>query len=270
MSRFPSRLIIVACASLFVAASSPASAHFRLESPAASLVQDGLGNPQKAPPCGDQNSATTGTVTTFQSGQTISITINETIFHPGHYRIALAENDPSELPAEPVVVPGATDCGSTTIMDPPVYPVLADGVLPHDAPFNGPQTFEVTLPADVTCEHCTLQVIQFMSDHALNNPGGCFYHHCADIALQAEPVVSGGGGTGGTGGTGGPGGSENSGAAGPSSSSTGGSGGAGGSGSGESDDGCGCSLPQTSAPGSAATVLLLGLLGLRRRRPRTH
>jgi hypothetical protein len=41
----------------------------------------------------------------------------------------------------------------------------------------------VTLPPNVTCSHCTLQVIEFMSDHGLNNPGGCFYHHCADISV---------------------------------------------------------------------------------------
>jgi hypothetical protein len=44
---------------------------------------------------------------------------------------------------------------------------------------------QVTLPPNVTCDHCTLQVIQFMSDHGLNNPGGCFYHHCADISIKA-------------------------------------------------------------------------------------
>jgi hypothetical protein len=44
----------------------------------------------------------------------------------------------------------------------------------------------VTLPSNVTCEKCTLQVIEFMSDHPLNNPGGCFYHHCADIAIGVD------------------------------------------------------------------------------------
>ncbi len=182
-------------------ASSIAAAHFSLESPPSWQSQDATGSPQKAAPCGeDPAGEPTGTVTTYQSGQTITITIDEKIFHPGHYRVALAVEDRSELPEDPPVEAGDTPCGTTTIEDPPVFPVLADGVLPHDAPFDGPQTFEVTLPPDVTCDHCTLQVIEFMSNHGLNNPGGCFYHHCADIALQADPVPSDGGSGAGGGG----------------------------------------------------------------------
>jgi MYXO-CTERM domain-containing protein len=168
---------------------STAEAHFVLQKPEASTEQNLLGDPQKAPPCGDDGDADlTGITTTFAPGETITIKIKETIPHPGHYRVALAVNDPSELPAEPEVTPGTTPCGSAAIDPDPQFPVLADGVLVHTAPFDGPQTFEVTLPDDVTCEHCTLQVIEFMSSHGLNNPGGCFYHHCADIAILAEDV----------------------------------------------------------------------------------
>jgi hypothetical protein len=178
-------------AAVIALAPTRSDAHFRLETPAAALDQDQSGNPQKAPPCGEDATATqTGMITTYQAGTTVTITLNETIYHPGHYRVAIAPNDPSELPEEPPVTAGSTACGSTTIMDPPVYPVLADGELLHDAPFDGPQTIEVTLPDDLECEHCTLQIIQFMSNHGLNNPGGCFYHHCATIAVQAEPVMT--------------------------------------------------------------------------------
>lgn len=167
-------------------ASASAHAHFALEAPPSWQSQDGLGSPQKAPPCGNESGGTpTGTVTPFSPGQTITITIDEKIFHPGHYRVALAQNDRSELPAEPTVTPNTTDCGSVPIMDPPVYPVLADGLLVHTAPMSGPQSVQVTLPSNVTCTKCTLQVIEFMSDHALNVPGGCFYHHCADISIGA-------------------------------------------------------------------------------------
>lgn len=162
-----------------------ADAHFVLDEPASWRTQDALGNPQKLGPCGDDGTAApTGDITAFQTGQTITITIHETIFHPGHYRVALAVNDRSELPAEPPVTAGSTPCGSVPIMDPPVFPVLADGALLHTAPFSGPQSFDVTLPAGVTCTHCTLQIIEFMSNHGLNVPGGCFYHHCADISIQ--------------------------------------------------------------------------------------
>ena len=33
-------------------------------------------------------------------------------------------------------------------------------------------------------------MIEFMSDHSLNTPGGCFYHHCADLKIQSAPVSS--------------------------------------------------------------------------------
>jgi hypothetical protein len=169
-------------------------AHFVLDAPACWMSQDGVGSPEKLGPCGDEGGGTpTGTVTAFQSGQTITVTIDEKIFHPGHYRIALALNDRSELPAEPLVTVGSTPCGSVPIQDPPVFPVLADGVFPHTQPFSAQQTTQVTLPANVTCTKCTLQVIEFMSDHGLNNPGGCFYHHCADISIGTTPVMSHGG-----------------------------------------------------------------------------
>jgi MYXO-CTERM domain-containing protein len=174
---------------------SPASAdaHFILRTPASWMSQNSLGDPQKQGPCGIGAGGTpTGSVTAVQAGQTITISIDETIFHPGHYRIALAVNDRSELPPEPVVTPGSTPCGSVAIQNPPVFPVLADGVLLHTRPFSGRQTIQVTLPPDVTCEHCTLQILEFMSEHGLNVPGGCFYHHCADLSIASVTVADAG------------------------------------------------------------------------------
>src|SRR4029079_14767179 len=101
----------------------------------------------------------------------------------------------------------STPCGSTTIMSSPVFPVIADGMLVHTAAFSGPQSFTVTLPAGMTCtSNCVLQVVEFMSNHILNNPGGCFYHHCANITIGAGTGGTGGGGAGGRGGAGGAGG----------------------------------------------------------------
>jgi hypothetical protein len=37
----------------------------------------------------------------------------------------------------------------------------------------------------MTCANCTLQVIEFMSNHPLNAPGGRFYHYCATVAISA-------------------------------------------------------------------------------------
>jgi MYXO-CTERM domain-containing protein len=163
-----------------------AHAHFVLQAPAAATQQSALGDPQKAPPCGDDGSAVaTGEVTAYQAGETITVTIDETIYHPGHYRIALAVNDPSELPPEPVVTPdNVSPCGSAPIDPAPVFPVLADGVFVHDSQFGKPQSIDITLPDDISCTSCTLQIIQFMSNHGLNDPGGCYYHHCATISIE--------------------------------------------------------------------------------------
>lgn len=178
--------------------SRAALAHFILQAPLAEFDQGILGDPQKAPPCGSDNSAvSTNKVTTFEAGQTITITVNETIYHPGHYRVALGLTGPQDLPAEPTVTAGASACGSVPIDAMPAFPVLADGQLLHTASFGGPKSFQVTIPSNITCTNCTLQVLEFMSSHPLNVPGGCFYHHCATINVVA-PSADGGSPDGGT------------------------------------------------------------------------
>jgi hypothetical protein len=159
----------------------PASAHFVLEAPANWLDQDIYGDPQKSPPCGlpDQGSATP--VTTVVEGSTVTIAITETIFHPGHYRVSLAE-DQSLLPPNPVVTPGSTACGSAAIDSSPSLPILADGLLVHSSPFGAMQTMEVQLPAGFTCTNCVLQIVEFMSEH----PAPCFYYHCANLEIVSE------------------------------------------------------------------------------------
>ena len=178
------RALLIGVAGVF--APALAHAHFILVTPDSWMSQDSLGTPEKLGPCGDEGGGTpTGNVTALHPGQTISVTINEVITHPGHYRVALAVNNRSELPAEPKVTPkGGDPCASAAIQNPPTFPILADNMLPHTQAFAGPQTFTVTLPTDVTCTKCTLQVLEFMSNHF----APCFYHHCADISIQEELV----------------------------------------------------------------------------------
>src|SRR5262249_62212023 len=95
--------------------------------------------------------------------------------------------------------PGRGPCMDRAIRAPPAYPVLADGMLPHTDPFTGPQSFQVTLPADVTCAGCTLQVLEFMQAD-VGASGNCFYHHCANISIGAGAADAGGGGGGSGGG----------------------------------------------------------------------
>ncbi len=197
----------VAVAATLLYPASNARAHFILQAPASWMPQDADGLPEKLGPCGDEDDGVagetpTGIVTAFQQGQMITVTVEEVIFHPGHYRIALAVDNRSELPAEPTVTAGATPCGTVPIESPAVFPVLADDVFDHTTPFTTAQSVQIALPPNVTCTKCTLQVIEFMSDHPLNIPGGCFYHHCADISIQgAGADAAGGEGGAGEGGT---------------------------------------------------------------------
>jgi hypothetical protein len=32
-------------------------------------------------------------------------------------------------------------------------------------------------------------VVQFMAEHAFNNPGGYTYHHCAELQITADSVI---------------------------------------------------------------------------------
>jgi hypothetical protein len=197
-------------------AQGSAGAHFILQMPASWWTQDGQGGPQKQGPCGNFNAneplgAATGTVTPYVfapgAARTIAITVNETIGHPGHYRVALAQTQ-GTLPAEPVVTPSATDpCASAAIQPttttPTVPAVLGDNLSPKLVARMGVQNFSVTVPDGLTCTNCTLQVIEFMSSHGLNVPGGCYYHHCANITIQNGGAGVGGRGGNGTGGVGG-------------------------------------------------------------------
>ena len=161
--------------------SGAADAHFRLITPDSWMTLSADGSPQKMGPCGNEApQMPTGKVTALRPGQTIAIQFMETVFHPGHYRVSLA-NTQAQIPAEPTVTPGATACGSVPIAQNPTMPVLVDGALVHTAPLNGMQTIMVTIPANFTCTSCVLQVLEFMSSHG----APCFYHHCANLTVSA-------------------------------------------------------------------------------------
>jgi hypothetical protein len=170
-------------ATLLLLTAAPAAAHFRLVAPKAASEQNNFGDPQKSFPCGQDDQGdpwvATNEVTTVQTGSMLTVTIDETIFHPGHYRVALARTM-AELPAEPPVTAGATACGSVPIDANPALPVLADGQLVHATPFSADQSFQVQLPPGLECENCVLQVTEFMSSHG----APCFYHHCATVTIS--------------------------------------------------------------------------------------
>jgi hypothetical protein len=183
-------LVTVAVALTF---SRAASAHFLLVSPQSWAEQDGIGNPQKTGSCGEQDpgvlAVATGAVSAFRPGEVITVTVDETVFHPGHYRAVLSTTGRAGLPPMPETEwPGT--CSGLQIQDPPIFPVLADGMLVHTEPFEEPQSFQVTLPSDVSCESCTLQVLEFMQSD-VGASDNCFYRHCADLSISSETEPAG-------------------------------------------------------------------------------
>jgi hypothetical protein len=191
MNRTARLVVAVICAA---AAIPLASAHFRLLEPPASLITNDLGDPQKLAPCGGTSAdagTPSGIVTPVQGGQPLRIVVQETVFHPGHYRVALAVNSRDELPPEPPATMHETERGlrslSAPIQDPPEIPVLADGLMPRtEPPVQTLETF-VDLP-NINCDRCTLQVIQFMLNHPGTREGTFSYYHCADLRITADPA----------------------------------------------------------------------------------
>lgn len=245
-----------------LSAAAVSQAHIKLMDPPA-RHPDSL----KTGPCGVANDARGSAVTALQAGQTLTIAWDETIEHPGHYRIMFNENGFDF----PVPANGADFC------DPAAGPVngvhcLVDNIA--DQP-NGPNyTQAVTIP-NVNCTNCTLQLIQWMSDKEndgiANNE---IYYSCADVTVSDGSSGQGGGtssssssGAGGSGQGGDPTTSSSS----SSSASSGGSTDPGATDSGiqptDSTSGCHLSgLSGSAASSAAAAALALLALGARRRR----
>lgn len=144
-----------------------ARAHIMLMSPTARYTDLKYG------PCGRGGTmdVRTNNVTTFKPGETITVTWQETVPHPGHYRIAFDPNGQR-----------FTDPSSFTDTAPRMY-VLKDDI----ADKTGTQVYTdtVTLP-NVECTNCTLQVMQVMTDKPPYGDGNDLYYQCADLVLRAD------------------------------------------------------------------------------------
>jgi len=176
------------------------SAHFRLLAPDSAIEEINLGDPQKIGPCGGTSAnakgpanpgTPTGAITKVTGGQKLHIKVQETVYHPGHYRISLAVNSRAELPADPEVVTRDDAKGpqsvSAAIMSTLKPPVLVDGLWAHNTRESAANPWEtdITLP-NINCAKCTLQIIQFMAEHGRNKDGDFSYHHCADLSITAD------------------------------------------------------------------------------------
>lgn len=244
----------------------------------------------KSGPCGAGPDDPRGpTVATFKPGEEITVTWNEYVDHPGHYRIAFDED------------------GQDIFFDPKDFNdvsggpgVLIDGIADKN---GGDYSQKVTLP-NVECDNCVLQVIQMMTDKPPYGDGNDLYYQCADIALvgavagttsgdtssttdagtTAEPgTTDASAGTtadGATGDTAEPGGSTGDGtqpttgadgatggttaASGAATGGTGGGTGGGTTDGSDDDGGCGCRSGDTGGSGWLLAGLLLPLLRRRR------
>ncbi len=151
-----------------------AEAHLQLSYPPARTTS------QKQGPCGLTGLAR-GPAMTLAPGATITVTWDETINHPGHYRISFDADGDDDF-----VVPATAE---------ELYSddsVLEDGI----ADANGGSYSQVITLPDIECSTCTLQVIQLMTDKAPYGDGNDLYYQCADLVLAAggDPGGDGNGG----------------------------------------------------------------------------
>ena len=154
----------IAASSIFFV-SQIASSHARLnplQKPAPRSESSGL----KSGPCGNIAATTDPTKkTALLRGSELEISFQETIDHPGYYRIAFSQNDDNGF-EDNILIEMAADIQGAPI-----------------PPFANPRDYTVTITLpDLTCENCSLQLIQVMTDR--NPPSN--YYSCADIRIVDE------------------------------------------------------------------------------------
>lgn len=188
------RLTRLALATACALVSANAGAHFKLLEPASWIEEDDRGDPQKLAPCGGtiaDPGTRTGVFTDVQGGQKLKVVVDETVFHPGHFRIALARR-PNWLPDDPATTMKETERGlrsdKAVIETNPQPPVIVDGLWPHTQQHDGTWETEITVP-NIECDGCFLQVIQFMAEHPGFREGGFSYHHCAMLNITPDPAL---------------------------------------------------------------------------------
>ncbi len=154
---------LLACALVFT---SPAAAHIDLLFPPS---RDGH-NFQKEAPCGKAGSARSETPTTLRSGSTLTLYWDETIDHPGHYRISFDPNGTDAF-EDPLGYDDFSEEGA----------VLVNGIADK---VGGRYTYTIELP-DIECDNCTLQLMQVMTDKPPFDDNDLYYA-CADLILTKD------------------------------------------------------------------------------------
>jgi uncharacterized protein (TIGR03382 family) len=230
-----------------------ASAHVQLRAP---LQRE---TDQKNGPCGLADSTRGEDVCEFQPGATITVEWDETVEHPGHFRVSF------------------DDDGDDDLVDPADYDdyyaskaVLVDEIADRDVDVDGNPRYsmQVKLP-DIECDNCTLQLIQVMSDKPPWGPegGNDIYYQCADLVLSPDAPADPARGCGAASGGEDAGPDEEPDAGGGSESDAGGGGEEGGGEptSDDTSDEGGCSASGSASGIPAALVIALALFLVRRR-----
>ena len=151
-----------------------ADAHLNLVEPASRYDKYTLKNA----PCGKGDGPRSSDVATFRAGETITVVWNEYVDHPGHYRIAFDRDGQDDF--EPPTCTSGCETRQPEFQGNVNDAVLVDDI---DDKVGGEYRTDVTLP-DVTCDNCTLQVIQVMYDkEPYKVPGDDLYYQCADLKL---------------------------------------------------------------------------------------
>ncbi|MEJ7730472.1 MAG: SCE4755 family polysaccharide monooxygenase-like protein [Polyangiaceae bacterium] len=254
-------LLVAASATLIAA---DAAAHIDLMIP-----ESRTGNADQAQKTGPCEGAGPGTRMDLTAGDPLMVTWDETIQHPGHFRIAIDEDGEDGFSTADTQAAFDDIMGNNGI-------ILVETV--GDTPDLGYE-HEITVP-NVDCENCTLQLVQVMVDGDPIDTAGDLYFRCADIRITGATGEGGAGGGSGNGGSSsnGNGGSSSNGNGGSSANGSGASGSGEGGGSnsnpstpsGETHD-CAVRAVGASSPGSSLAMALgLGaiasLAAARRRR----
>jgi MYXO-CTERM domain-containing protein len=196
MSKVQKIVLLATLATVWIG-TSPVRAHFILVKPDSWLNEDPSalagGGPQKGSPCGPGGDDDVTPVpvsmktVTAHAGDTLDFEMQETIHHPGYFRISLAETDAmhattTNFPDPPLDDTQMCSFDLNAVPTDPHDNVLADGLF-KDTNLLGDNrdlTTSLKLPDDKTCDHCALQIVQVMMDHGGSS---CFYYHCVDITI---------------------------------------------------------------------------------------
>ncbi len=153
----------MACLLMAVLTANVAVGHARLK-PSSTTPPRNNSTGLKSPPCG--GIARTSTPKTYKPGEEIEVQWEETINHPGYFKVSFSKENDANF-EEYVLIPNFVDNQDAPIANGVYHPFSAKVKLPN-----------------ISCETCTLQLIQYMTENPANPS---LYYSCSDIRLSDTP-----------------------------------------------------------------------------------